>query len=82
MKKNPLVSVIIPTFNRAELLSRSIRSVLNQSYTSLECIVVDDASTDKSKEVIDKFTDKRLVYIKHKVNKNASAPGQVQLAAM
>ena len=47
---NQLVSVIITTHNRQELLSRAIESVLLQSYQNIECIVVDDASEDGTKE--------------------------------
>ena len=47
-----LVSIIIPTFNRANLISYTLDSVLNQDYTSWECLVVDDGSTDKTQEVV------------------------------
>ena len=67
------VSVIIPTFNREKLLKRSIKSVLNQTYPNLECLVVDDGSTDNTKDVIMNFNDNRINYIKHKLNKHASA---------
>jgi glycosyltransferase involved in cell wall biosynthesis len=76
MKQNcdhPKVSVILPTFNRANTLGRSIRSVLDQTYYDLELIVVDDASTDNTKEVVKKFDDKRIHYIKHNVNKGAAS---------
>lgn len=68
-----LVSCIITTYNRSDLLSRAISSVLNQTYKSLECIVVDDASTDSTSEVIKDFSDSRLIYIRHKENKHLSA---------
>lgn len=48
-----LFSVIIPTFNRASLLSRAINSVLSQSFTDYEIIIVDDGSTDETKSIID-----------------------------
>lgn len=51
----PKVSVIIPTYNRSQYLRNSIDSVLNQSYQDFELIVVDDGSTDDSKEVLSKF---------------------------
>lgn len=64
----PLVSVIIPTYNRANLVGRAIESVIQQSYAHLEIIVVDDASSDNTKEVIDAIGDRRLRYIRHQTN--------------
>jgi glycosyltransferase involved in cell wall biosynthesis len=60
--ENPLVSVIIPTYNRAYLIGETIQSVLNQSYSNWELIVVDDGSTDNSDQVIKKFGDARIEY--------------------
>ncbi len=51
----PLVSVVIPNYNHARFVGDAIRSVLNQSFCSYEIIVVDDGSTDDSREVIEKF---------------------------
>lgn len=61
----PLVSVILPTYNRACLINRSIKSVLNQTYTNIELIIVDDASDDNTEEVVKAFNDNRIVYIQH-----------------
>lgn len=71
--KQPLVSVILPTYNRAFLLPRSINSVLNQTYKNLELIVVDDNSTDNTKEIVKGLKDKRIKYVQHKNNKGAAA---------
>ena len=68
-----LVSVIIPTYNRAKLLSRAINSVLNQTYKNVEIIVVDDGSTDNTEEVLKSFNDEKIKYIRHEKNKGASA---------
>lgn len=56
--ENLLVSVIIPTFNRAEVVSRAVNSVLNQTFKDFECIVVDDGSTDETGSVLCGFADK------------------------
>src|SRR5215471_7855638 len=65
----PKVSVIIPTHNRAEFLRSAITSVLNQTYQDFEIIVVDDASTDKTPEVVASFHDGKIKYIRHDANK-------------
>ncbi len=71
MKKNPKISVIIPTYNREKLISKSVKSVLNQSYENIELIVVDDESTDNTEKVLKQIKDKRLKYIKLKKNSGA-----------
>jgi len=57
----PLVSVIIPTFNRGYCLEESIRSVLQQSFVDFELIVVDDGSTDNTSELVAKFPAVKLI---------------------
>lgn len=59
-----LVSVIIPTYNRAHLIKRSVMSVLNQTYSNLELIIVDDGSIDNTEEVVKSINDDRAIYIK------------------
>ena len=54
----PLVSIIIPTYNRAHLIKQTLNSVLKQSYTNWECIVVDDGSTDNTGNVITEYCAK------------------------
>ena len=61
---NELVSVVLPTYNRAQTLIRSINSVLCQTYSKLELIIVDDGSDDGTYELIQSIQDKRVRYIK------------------
>lgn len=74
MNKNPTVSVIIPTYNRAHLVGRAIQSVLNQTYKDFELIIVDDGSTDNTEDIIKKYQkkDERIKYIRRKKNKGGS----------
>ena len=67
-----LVSVIIPTYNRAELIARSVQSILKQTYKNIELIIVDDGSTDNTEEIVKKFDDSRVIYIKQE-NQGACA---------
>lgn len=52
---NPLVSVVIPTYNRANIIKNTIDSVLNQTYKNIEIIVVDDGSTDNTQAIVDSY---------------------------
>ena len=56
----PLISVVIPTYNRADLIPKAIQSVLDQTYQNWELIIVDNYSDDGTKEVIDSFKDPRI----------------------
>jgi len=70
--KSPAVSVIIPTYNRACSIRRSVQSVLNQTFNDLEVIIIDDGSTDGTKKVLKDFSDKRIRYIRLKEAKGAA----------
>lgn len=61
----PLVTVAIPTRNRANYLREAIRSALSQTYTALEVIVSDNASADNTQEVVNGFSDPRIRYFRH-----------------
>lgn len=67
------VSVIIPTYNRARLIEKSVRSVLAQSYQNLEVIVVDDASTDDTETTVRNIADSRVKYVRLPQNSGACA---------
>lgn len=73
MNTSSLVSVIIPTHNRAELVLRAIKSVVQQTYTNLECIVVDDASNDSTEETVRSINDDRIIYLQHENKMHAAA---------
>lgn len=67
----PLVSVIIPTFNRAHLIGETLDSILAQTYQNWECIIVDDGSTDKTFFVIESYSkkDSRIKGFKRPISK-------------
>lgn len=79
MGREPLVSIIITTYRRPELLPRAINSVLNQTYKNIEVIVVDDNNPETTyrkdtENVMKAFSDDaRVIYIKHTTNKRQSA---------
>ncbi len=65
----PLISVIIPVYNREKHIKKCLEIITNQSYRNLEIIVVDDGSSDSSVDIIEAFTDQRVSLIKHLKNK-------------
>jgi glycosyltransferase involved in cell wall biosynthesis len=71
--EKPTVSVVIPTYNRAHLIRKSIQSIINQAYKDLEIIVVDDSSSDNTEEIVKSFKDERIRYIRHENNRGAPA---------
>ncbi len=75
------VSVILPTFNRAGLLPRSIRSVLDQSYRNFELIVIDDGSTDSTEAVVASIDDPRVSYLRLDCNRGQSVARNLGVAA-
>jgi glycosyltransferase involved in cell wall biosynthesis len=80
IQRNPTVSVILPTYNRAHLIARAIRSVLDQTYRDFEIIVVDDP-TDNTGEIVRIFKDERIRYIKRDTRKGAGAARNTGIAA-
>jgi glycosyltransferase involved in cell wall biosynthesis len=68
-----IVSVIMPTYNRAKTIERAINSVLNQSYAKIELIIIDDGSSDNTSEILNRFNDPGIRIFKHEKNKGVTA---------
>jgi len=60
-------SIVIPCFNRPQLLHRALMSCVAQSYSNFEVVVIDDGSTDDIKSVVEKIEDRRIRYFRQKV---------------
>lgn len=77
--RNELISVIVPVYNREQYIDKCVQSILNQTYTNLEVILVDDGSTDSSSEMCDKWQEKdsrvRVVHQKNGGLSNARNSG-------
>lgn len=69
----PTVSVVLPTYDRADVLPRAIESVLGQTIPDLELLVVDDGSTDETPTVVEGFEDDRLEYVRFEEQAGANA---------
>lgn len=70
---DPVFSIIVPTHNRADLLPRALQSVLKQTFTDFECIIVDDGGDLDLSPQIAQLNDERLVLIRHQRNKGVAA---------
>jgi glycosyltransferase involved in cell wall biosynthesis len=73
--KTPKVSVLMPAYNAEKYLGEAIDSILNQTFTDFECIIIDDCSKDNTWKIIQKYAqkDKRIVAIKNEKNLKLSA---------
>lgn len=80
MNTKPLVSIILPTYNRAHILERTIKNMLEQTWRDWELIIVDDCSRDNTEEVVKCFDDLRIRFIKHENNKGEAAARNTGLA--
>lgn len=76
-KENPIVSIVIPTYNYAAFLPTAIKSCLDQTYKPIEIIVVDDGSTDNTKDTVKEFSGK-IIYL-YQENKGVSAARNIGL---
>jgi glycosyltransferase involved in cell wall biosynthesis len=73
MKTDPFFSIIIPTYNRAGLIASTIQSVLAQTCTSYEIIVVDDGSEDGTEEIINNFSSSKIVFARKENEERGAA---------
>lgn len=73
MQTNLHFSIVIPTYNRASFIQKTIQSVLDQTYQNFEVIIVDDGSTDNTEEIVASIKDSRLTYFKKKNEERARA---------
>lgn len=69
----PEVSVVVPTYQRARSIARTVRSVLAQSMTQIEVLVIDDGGTDDTASVLREMDDPRIRYLRHETNRGANA---------
>ncbi|MED0988001.1 glycosyltransferase family 2 protein [Bacillus paramycoides] len=80
-KTEVLISVVIPTYNRSKLIKRTIDSVLAQTYTNFELVIVDDASTDNTEDVINEYKDSRIKFIRLHENSKGTKPRNIGIQA-
>jgi len=82
MKHKPLITVYMPVFNAAKFLHQSINSILNQTFSDFEFIIVDDASTDNSWKIIKSYSkkDNRIIPIKNKINLGVSLTSNIAIS--
>ncbi len=80
MKNSGLVSVILPVYNRESTIKRAIDSVLRQTYSKLELIVIDDASSDNTVKLVNEYTDERIRLICQEQNGGACKARNVGIA--
>ena len=66
--ESPKVTVALLTYNRSAYLSQSIRGILSQTFTNFKLVIIDNASTDETVQIVSKFHDPRIVYIRHSEN--------------
>jgi glycosyltransferase involved in cell wall biosynthesis len=64
----PKVSIILCTYNAEKYIQATLQSVLNQSYTTIEILILDNNSTDRTLDILQKFTDKRIQIFPSKKN--------------
>lgn len=79
---NPLVTIYMPVYNATDYLAQSIESILNQSYSNFEFIIIDDGSTDNSWKIIKNYAQKddRIIPIKNRINLGVSLTSNIAIS--
>jgi glycosyltransferase involved in cell wall biosynthesis len=72
-RRRPLISVVVPAFNRANTLPRAISSVFSQTFDEWELIIIDDGSRDETQQLVSGIRDPRVRYLRHECNRGPSA---------
>ena len=72
---SPTVSIVLPAYRQAQFLREAIDSCLRQTYPHFEAIVVDDASPDDTKTIVESYEDPRVRYVAHETNKGLALHG-------
>lgn len=67
---NNRISIVLPTYNGSQYLRQAIESCLKQTHTNIELIIVNDGSDDTTEEIIESYSDRRIIYLKHNTNLN------------
>ncbi|MEM0993254.1 MAG: glycosyltransferase, partial [Bacteroidota bacterium] len=81
MKTKPAISVLLPVYNAAKYLPACLESILGQTFSDFELIIVEDGSTDESLEIIKSFRDSRIRLLENEVNQGPSASMNRAIAA-
>lgn len=68
----PKVSVVMPAYNAEKYIGEAIDSILNQTFTDFEFIIINDGSTDRTEEIIQSYSDSRIVYLRNEQNRGIS----------
>mgnify|MGYP001614677822 CR=1 FL=1 len=78
--KNPKITVLMPVYNAKKFLNEAIDSILNQTFKNFEFLIINDASTDNSKQIILSYRDSRIIYYENKINLGVAKTLNIGLA--
>src|SRR5476651_2523155 len=77
MKREPQLSILVPTYNYGRFLGEALESILSQSFGDYELIVIDNASTDNTRDVMQNYKDQRIEYIVNPQNMGPYFSGEL-----